>query len=90
MAVKVERIDYSQMENREKYQDIIMQYYDHPPLVYTRSYGWHGMYAMSGIQESNGRIYKVDDSLNLFVAHAISAARQFISDRRMLNHEWNA
>ena len=39
MAVKVERIDYSQMENREKYQDIIMQYYDHPPLVYTRSYG---------------------------------------------------
>lgn len=54
------------------------------------SNGWHGMYAMSGIQESNGRIYKVDDSLNLFVAHAISAARQFISDRRMLNHEWNA
>lgn len=45
---------------------------------------------MAGIQESNGRIYKVDDSLNLFVAHAISAARQFISDRRMLNHEWNA
>ena len=32
----------------------------------------------------------IDDSLNLFVAHAISAARQFISDRRMLNHEWNA
>lgn len=53
------------------------------------SNGWHGMYAMSGIQESNGRIYKVDDSLNLFVEHAIAAARQFISDRRMLNHEWN-
>lgn len=52
--------------------------------------GWHGMYAMSGIQESNGRIYKVDDSLNLFVDHAIAAARQFISDRRMLNHEWKA
>ena len=52
--------------------------------------GWHGMYAMSGIQESNGRIYKVDDSLNLFVDHAIAAARQFISYRRMLNHEWNA
>lgn len=52
--------------------------------------GWHGMYAMSGIQESNERIYKVDDSLNLFVDHAIAAARQFISDRRMLNHEWRA
>ena len=52
--------------------------------------GWHGMYAMSGIQESNERIYKVDDSLNLFVDHAIAAARQFISDRRMLNHEWKA
>lgn len=52
--------------------------------------GWHGMYAMSGIQESNERIYKVDDSLNLFVDHAIVAARQFISDRRMLNHEWKA
>lgn len=53
------------------------------------SNGWHGMYAMSGIQKSNGRIYKVDDSFNLFVEHAIAAARQFISDRRMLNHEWN-
>lgn len=52
--------------------------------------GWHGMYAMSGIQESNGRIYKVDDSLNLFISHAIVAARQFISDRRMLNHAWKA
>lgn len=52
--------------------------------------GWHGMYAMSGIQESNERIYIVDDSLNLFVDHAIAAARQFISDRRMLNHEWKA
>lgn len=51
--------------------------------------GWHGMYAMSGITESNGRIYKVDDSLNLFVNHAIAAARQFIADRRELNNEWN-
>jgi hypothetical protein len=54
------------------------------------SNGWHGMYAMSGIQESNGRIYKVDDSLNLFVEHAVAAAQQFISDRRMLNNKWNA
>ncbi len=52
--------------------------------------GWHGMYAMSGIAASNGRIYKVDDSLTLFIDHAIAAARQFISDRRMLNHEWHA
>lgn len=52
--------------------------------------GWHGMYAMSGIQESNGRIYKVDKDLNLFVSHAVAAARQFISDRRMLNHNWKA
>lgn len=54
------------------------------------SNGWHGMYAMSGIQESNGRIYKVDDSLDLFVEHAVAAAQQFISDRRMLNNGWNA
>lgn len=50
--------------------------------------GWHGMYAMSGISQSHGRIYKVDDSLNLFVNHSIAAARQFISDRRRLNHTW--
>lgn len=50
--------------------------------------GWHGMYAMSGIDDSNDRIFKVDDSLNLFVRHAIAAARQFIADRRRLNHEW--
>ena len=54
------------------------------------SNGWHGMYAMSGIDESNGRVYKVDDSLNLFVSHAITAARQFISDRRLLNQTWQA
>lgn len=34
--------------------------------------------------------YPIPKKCNLFVAHAISAARQFISDRRMLNHEWNA
>ena len=54
------------------------------------SNGWHGMYAMSGIQEANGRIYRVDDSLGLFVEHAIAAARQFISDRRRLNNAWIA
>lgn len=46
--------------------------------------------AMSGIQEANGRIYRVDDSLGLFVEHAIAAARQFISDRRRLNNAWIA
>ena len=50
--------------------------------------GWHGMYAMSGIDGNNGRIYKVDDSLDLFVDHAIAAAKQFISDRRQLNNNW--
>ena len=53
-----------------------------------RTNGWHGMYAMSGIDASNERIYKVDDSLSLFVTHAIAAARQFIADRRRLTHEW--
>lgn len=52
--------------------------------------GWHGMYAMSGISESNNRIYKVDDGLSLFVEHAIQAARQFISDRRKLDIDWKA
>lgn len=50
--------------------------------------GWHGMYAMSGINNPTGRIYKVDDSLDLFAAHAIAAAKQFIADRRQLNNEW--
>ena len=46
--------------------------------------GWHGMYAMSGVEKSNDRIYKVDDKLDIFVDHAILAAKQFISDRRLL------
>lgn len=52
--------------------------------------GWHGMYAMSGIVNTNGRIYKVDDSMGLFVEHAIEAAKQFIRDRRQLNESWKA
>lgn len=52
--------------------------------------GWHGMYAMSGIQDTNERIYKVDDDLELFVEHAIKAAKQFIRDRRQLNGSWKA
>lgn len=54
------------------------------------SNGWHGMYAMSGISESEGRIYKVDDALGLFVKHAVEAAKQFIRDRRQLNAGWKA
>ena len=50
--------------------------------------GWHGMYAMSGIEDANGRIYKVDDSMLLLINHAVSAAKQFISDRRRLNVDW--
>lgn len=52
--------------------------------------GWHGMYAMSGIEQTDGRIYKVDDSMQLFVEHAIEAAKQFIRDRRQLNATWKA
>lgn len=52
--------------------------------------GWHGMYAISGIGGNNGRIYKVDDSMTLFANHAISAAKQFIKDRRQLNNQWMA
>lgn len=50
--------------------------------------GWHGMYAMSGITESNDRIYRIDDKMTLFIDHAIAAAKQFISDRRRLNATW--
>lgn len=53
-----------------------------------KSNGWHGMYAMSGIDKSNDRIYKVDDTMKLFVEHAVEAAKQFISDRRKLNAKW--
>lgn len=55
-----------------------------------RNNGWHGMYAMSGIEKNDGRIYKVNDSLDLFVNHAIQAARQFVADRRQLNSNWKA
>ncbi len=55
-----------------------------------RTNGWHGMYAMSGIENNDGRIYKVNDSLELFVNHAVQAARQFIADRRQLNSNWKA
>ncbi len=50
--------------------------------------GWHGMYAMSGINENNDRIYKVNDTLDLFAQHAVKAAKQFIADRRMLTANW--
>ncbi len=52
--------------------------------------GWHGMYAMSGIQKTNERIYKTDDLLSVFVNHSIEAAKQFIRDRRQLNSDWKA
>ena len=52
--------------------------------------GWHGMYALSGITESNGRIYKVDEGMELLIQHAILAAKQFIKDRRLLNGDWKA
>lgn len=52
--------------------------------------GWHGMYAMSGISGNNDRIYRVSDTLDLFVRHAVKAAKQFIADRRMLTSDWKA
>lgn len=51
---------------------------------------WHGMYAMSGISEDNGRIYKTNERLDVFIQHAIQVANQFISDRRDLNRTWVA
>lgn len=53
-----------------------------------RTNGWHGMYAMSGIEGNIGRIYKVDDTMELFIQHAVLAAKQFITDRRRLNEDW--
>ncbi len=50
--------------------------------------GWHGMYAMSGIEESNDRIYKVGDTMELLIDHTVAAAKQFITDRRQLNAAW--
>lgn len=52
--------------------------------------GWHGMYAISGITDDNGRIYRVDDSLARFANHAVEAAKQFIRDRRQLSNVWRA
>ena len=52
--------------------------------------GWHGMYAMSGIDGDNGRIYRMDDQMRLLTAHAVVAAKQFIADRRRLDSKWIA
>ena len=38
---------------------------------------------MSGIEESNGRIYKVDDKMTLFIEHAVAAAKQWKSMMQM-------
>lgn len=51
---------------------------------------WHGMYAMSGIADTNDRIYRTNERLDIFVNHALQAANQFISDRRELNRNWKA
>ena len=51
---------------------------------------WHGMYAMSGVANNNGRIYRTNERLDIFVNHALQAANQFISDRRALNRSWKA
>ncbi len=51
---------------------------------------WHGMYAMTGIEQNNNRIYKTNEKLDIFVKHAIQAANQMISDRRKLNRNWKA
>ena len=50
--------------------------------------GWHGMYALSGIDDNNGRIFKVNNTMDILIDHAVQAAKQFISDRRMLNEKW--
>lgn len=37
--------------------------------------GWHGMYALSRVN-ANGRIYKLDKNLNLFVNHLEQALKK--------------
>ena len=50
--------------------------------------GWHGMYAMSGI-ETNDRIYK-DEKLELLIEDANQASQKFISARQRFDRYWKA
>ena len=53
------------------------------------SNNWHGVYAMTGI-ETDGRIYKDNDSFDMMGNHAVQAARLFSVDRGQLTRDWIA
>jgi hypothetical protein len=50
---------------------------------------WHGVYAMAGI-ETEGRIYKDDDSFSLMGDHAVQAALLFSVNRKEITRDWKA
>ena len=50
---------------------------------------WHGVYVMAGI-ESEGRIYKVDESFEKMAQHAVIAANFFGVNRGQLTRSWIA
>lgn len=51
--------------------------------------GWHGMYALSRVND-NGRIYKLDKNLNLFVNHLEQALKKRIAGTANFDSSWIA
>ena len=51
--------------------------------------GWHGMYALSRVN-ANGRIYKLDKNLNLFVNHLEQALKKRIAGTANFDSGWIA
>ncbi len=54
-----------------------------------RENGWHGMYVFSELQD-NDRIYGTNLDLDVFKSHLQQAARQWLTQRQWMNHEWRA
>lgn len=53
-----------------------------------RENGWHGMYALSNMEDSD-RIYR-DPHLDLLIEHAEEAAKKFTSARQRFDQYWKA
>lgn len=51
---------------------------------------WNGVYVMSGINKTDGRIYRDDDTFSLMGNHAVQAAELFSVDRKKLTRDWKA
>lgn len=51
--------------------------------------GWHGMYALSRVND-NGRIYKLDKNLDLFVKHLEQALKKRIAGTANFDSSWIA